>query len=43
MKIKKREEESDEDIYTESGVQSIFDNDAISIEEEGFMIGYLCA
>lgn len=31
------------DIYTEQGVEDYSENDAISPNEEGFMLGYLSA
>ena len=31
------------DIYTSEGVQSYFEDDELSTEEEGFMQGYLAA
>lgn len=44
-KIDYFEEEEDEelDIYTEEGAEIFADDDEISSEEHGFMIGYLCA
>ena len=37
MKIKEK------DIYTKKGADNYVDDDIISSEEHGFMIGYLCA
>ena len=33
----------DEDIYTEDGVKEMFDDDSLTAEECGFMIGYIQA
>lgn len=33
----------EEDIYSEEGIEQFKDDDCISNEENGFMIGYLCA
>lgn len=33
----------DTDIYTEDGVEEFSENDAITIMEEGFMVGYLAS
>lgn len=37
------EEAKEEDIYTRNGVENFFENDELSSEEEGFMVGYLGA
>ncbi|MFC1705115.1 hypothetical protein ACFLZ6_02195 [Nanoarchaeota archaeon] len=37
------EELKERDIYTFEGVESSFENDELSTEEEGFMCGYLGA
>lgn len=35
--------EEEKDIYTEEGVADYIEEDEISSEEEGFMLGYLAA
>lgn len=35
--------EEEFDIYTEEGIESYVDDDVISPDEEGFMLGYLDA
>lgn len=37
------EEIEEKDIYTQEGVESYSEDDAISDVEEGFMLGYLAA
>ncbi|MBW2983819.1 hypothetical protein KY361_01785 [Candidatus Woesearchaeota archaeon] len=37
------EENEEKDIYTREGVETFFENDELSGEEEGFMVGYLGA
>ena len=37
------EEQEEMDIYTANGIMEYFDDDEISIQEEGFMRGYLGA
>ena len=37
------EEAKEKDIYTREGVENYFENDELSGEEEGFMVGYLGA
>jgi len=37
------EDEMDEDIYTEDGVEEMFDDDSLTAEEYGFMVGYIQA
>ena len=34
---------TDQDIYSEDTVENFNENDEISLEEEGFMVGYLAA
>ena len=36
-------EAKEEDIYTREGVENFIENDELSGEEEGFMVGYLGA
>ena len=36
----KEENELDMDIYDERGASELLDDDALSAEEEGFMLGY---
>jgi len=36
-------EEDEQDIYSEDGVESYMDDDEIAEREEGFMVGYLGA
>ena len=31
----------DEDIYTKNGINYLLEEDAVTSEEEGFMLGYL--
>lgn len=33
----------DEDIYTQQGVEDQFDDDSLTAEELGFMVGYIQA
>jgi hypothetical protein len=41
--MKPIEEIRELDIYSIEGVASYFEDDELSIEEEGFMVGYLAA
>jgi hypothetical protein len=41
--IRMKEEIEEKDIYTFEGVESYFENDELSGNEEGFMCGYLSA
>ena len=41
IKMKEFEDEEDLDFYNENLIEDDLENDEISSEEEGFMIGYL--
>ena len=41
IKMKEFEDEKDLDFYNENLIEDDLENDEISSEEEGFMIGYL--
>lgn len=43
MPIKKEVISMDEDIYTEDGIEEMFDDDSLAAEEYGFMLGYIQA